>query len=213
MKLLELEVPEINLVLPLDIQYFAEGDEDPVDDPKDPKAEPDKDKGKEDKGKTYTEEEFQAALKDRLAREKRNAEKAIKEAEKLAKMNEEERKQHEFEKLQKELEELRTEKERASLAKEASKMLSEHDIVTDDELLSFVVKNTAEDTQTAVNAFVTLFKAHVDKGVKAALAGKPPKTSTGSNKAITKEEIMAEKDTVKRQRLIAENPHLFKQFK
>lgn len=199
-----MEMKDILLFLPLDIQFFA--DEPPADDTADqPTDEPPVD---EQKGKTYTEDELQQIIKDRLSREKKAAEKAIKEAEKLAKMNEEERKQHEFEKLQKELEELRSEKERASLAKEAAKMFSEHDIKASDELLDLVVRSTAEDTQTSVNAVVNIVKELVDAGVKAKLSGTPPKKNN-DNKALTKADIRAIKDPIERTKKIAENQHLF----
>ena len=211
MKLKALEVPKIDIILPLNIQAFAEGDDDGDDQVDNQNQNQDQQKDDKPKGKMYSQDEFEAALKDRLAREKKAAEKAIKEAEKLAKMNEDERKQHEYEKLQKELEELRNEKQRNELAKEAFKMFKEQDIDAPDELLDLVVRATAEDTQSSVNAVVKVVKELVEAGVKAKLAGTPPKKNN-SNKALTKADIMAEKDAVKRQRLIVENPHLFKQF-
>lgn len=91
-------------------------------------------------------------------------------------------------------------------------MLSENAISVDDDLLAFVVKETAEDTQAAVNSFVTLINAKVEEGVKKALKGTSPKVTT-NNKAMTKQEILAEKDTTKRLKLIEENPQLFNNWR
>lgn len=192
-------------LLPLNLQFFAEPDPEPTTNPEpisNPEPTP------EPSAKTYTKEELEEIIKDRVAREKKAAEKAVKEAEKLAKMNEEQRKQYEFEQLQKELDEYKKKDAFYALSKEASKMLAENEITVDDDLLSFVVKDTAEETQEAVNTFVALINKKVEEGVKKALAGKPPKVNT-NNKPLTKQEIMAETDAVKRQKLIKENMHLF----
>lgn len=193
-----------NRFLPFDLQFFAE---DPTP-PEEQTPPADDNPPADDPVKTYTQDELEEIVKQRVAREKKAAEKAVKEAEKLAKMNEEQKKQYEFEQLQKELEEYKKKDAFYSLSKEASKMLSEHDITADDDLLAFVVKDTAEETQDAVNGFVTLFNKHVEAGVKKALAGKPPKVNT-TNNTLTKKEIMAEQDAVKRLKLIQENQHLF----
>lgn len=159
--------------------------------------------------KTYTEDEVKKMVQDRIAREKKATEKAVEEAKKLAKMNEEEKQKYEFEKLQKELEDYKRKDSFNGLAKEATKMLSDHQIIADEDLLTLVVKDSAEDTQAAVNSFVKLVNSKVEEGVKKALSGKPPKVTTTSN-ALTKEQIMQEKDTFKRQKLLEENIHLFR---
>lgn len=153
--------------------------------------------------------QMEKIIKDRVAREKKATEKAVEEAKKLAKMNEEDKKQYEFEQLQNELADLKKKDAFYGLSKEASKMLSEHDIQADDDLLAFVVKDSAEDTQTAVNSFVNLIGKKVAEGVKQALAGKSPKVNSNPGQAITKQDILAEKDATKRIRLIQENPNLF----
>ena len=153
--------------------------------------------------------QMEKIIKERVAREKKATEKAVEEAKKLAKMNEEDKKQYEFEQLQNELADLKKKDAFYGLSKEASKMLSEHDIQADDDLLAFVVKDSAEDTQTAVNSFVNLISKKVAEGVKQALAGKSPKVNTSPGQAITKQQILAEKDATKRIRLIQENPNLF----
>ena len=139
--------------------------------------------------KTYTESELKKIIQDRVAREKKATEKAVAEAEKLAKMNAEEKREHERQKLEEELAEYKRKDQFYSLSKEASKMLSEHDIHADDELLSFVVKDDAEATQSAVNSFVSMFNNKVEEGVKKALSGKSPKVHTRTERVITAEEF------------------------
>lgn len=198
-------------LLQLDLQFFADDDQSDNNDSNDNQDNQDSDnqgEGKKETVKTYSEEEVQKMMKERVAREKKAAEKAVEEAKKLAQMNEEEKRKYEFEQMQKELEEYKRKDSFNGLSREASKMLSEHQITADDELLAFVVKDSAEETQTAVNAFVSLINAKVEEGIKKALAGKPPKVNT-NNKTLTKQQIMEEKDAVKRQKLIKENIHLF----
>lgn len=210
----------------LNLQYFAEPNPDPEPNPNpeptpnpdpEPKPEPKPTPNPEPKqdpkpGKTYTQEELENIVKQRLDREKKAAEKAIKEAEKLAKMNEDQKKQYELEKLQQELEEYKKKDAFYSMSKEASKMLSENGITADDELLSFVVKDTAEDTQTAVKSFVELINKRVEEGVKKALAGNSPKATPkpGTNKnPFSKENF----NLTEQAKLLKENPELYKQLK
>ena len=139
--------------------------------------------------KKYTQEELEEIIKARVAREKKAAEKAVEEAAKLAKMNEEEKREFEYEKLQEELAELKRKDAYYGLSREASKMLAEHDIQANDDLLQFVVKDDAEGTQTAVNAFVELFNAKVEEGVKKALSGRAPRANVNANQVVTKEDF------------------------
>ena len=160
--------------------------------------------------KTYTQEELEEIVKARVAREKKAAEKAVEEAAKLAKMNEEEKREFEYQKLQEELAELKRKDAYYGLSREASKMLAEHDIQANDDLLKFVVDDSAEETQSKVNAFVELFNAKVEQGVQKALSGRTPKANVNANQAVTKESIMGIKDATERIKAIQANPQLFK---
>lgn len=139
--------------------------------------------------KTYTQEELEEIIKARVAREKKATEKAVEEAAKLAKMNEEEKREFEYQKLQEELAELKRKDAYYGLSREASKMLAEHDIQANDEVLQFVVKDDAEGTQVAVNAFVELVNAKVEQGVQKALSGRTPKANVNANQIVTQEEF------------------------
>lgn len=139
--------------------------------------------------KKYTQEELEEIIKARVAREKKATEKAVEEAAKLAKMNEEEKREFEYEKLQEELAELKRKDAYYGLSREASKMLAEHDIQANDELLQLVVKDDAEGTQTAVNAFVELVNVKIEQGVQKALSGRTPKAHVNANQVVTQEQF------------------------
>ena len=158
--------------------------------------------------KTYTESELKKIIQDRVAREKKATEKAIAEAEKLAKMNADEKREHERQKLEEELAEYKRKDQYYSLSREATNMLHEHGITANDELLGMIVKDTAEDTQTAVNSFVTLFNAKVEEGVKQALSGKSPKVHAKTEKVISAEEFKNMTYPEKVQ-LKADNPEMY----
>ena len=133
---------------------------------------------------------------------------AIEEAKKLEKMNAEEKQEHERQKLEKELEEYKRKDQFYQLSKEASKMLSEHNIHADDELLEVLVKDDAEGTSKAVNGFVDLLNAKVEEGVKKALSGKSPKVHAKTEKVISAEEFKNMTYPEKVQ-LKADNPEMY----
>lgn len=159
--------------------------------------------------KTFTQTEMEEIITKRVAREKRATEKAVEQAEKLAKMNEEEKREYEFETLQNELAELKKKDAYYGLSKETSKMLTEHGIQADDEVLNLVVGEDAEGTKENVGAFVNLINRKVEEGVKQALAGQSPRVNTSNNNNVTKESIMAIKNNAERVKAISENTELF----
>lgn len=203
-----------NQLVRMNLQHFADPEPDPKEpfDPKEPDPEPDPEDLKDPKEEMIPKSEMEKIIKDRLAREKKATEKAIAEAEKLAKMNAEQKKEYEYEKALEELEEYKKRDAFHELSKEAQKMLSEHGIQADDEVFNFVVKETAEDTQKAVQSFVSLFNSKVEEGVKAALAGKSPKIN--SNKEQAKNPFAKETFNLTEQgKLLKDNPELYKQLK
>ena len=157
--------------------------------------------------KKYTDAEVDQIVKDRLAREQKKREKEVAEAEKLAKMNEKERYDYEVSELKKELDALKAEKSRSEMLTTARRMLANDGINVSDELINVLVTSDAEQTNEAVKAFSKLFKAEVDKGIKAQLAGSNPKK--GGTSALTKEDIFAIKDPNKRLKAIEDNIELF----
>ena len=107
--------------IPLNLQLFADDEaETEVD-----QANVDAEKENE---KTFTQDEVNKIVQDRLAKEKAKNEKAQEEAKKLAKMNAEQKNQYMVEQLQKELEEYKTKEAKNDMIKEANSMLKEADI-------------------------------------------------------------------------------------
>ena len=94
------------------------------------------------------------------------------------------------------------------MAKTARKMLSDEEITIPDDIIMNLVSDDAEATKSSVEAFAKVFKEAVQSAVKTALRGDIPRAST-TTAPITKEQILAVKDTAERRRLMAENPQLF----
>lgn len=167
--------------------------------------------------KTFTQAELDDIVKKEKAKAKRSAEKEYKakmdEAEKLRKMNADEKAEYEAKKQAAYIAELEAKINRSGLEKEASKMLSEAGIIAGDEILAFVVKDSAESTQEAVNGFTELVNQLADNKVKEMLKGKTPrKVEQSTAGAITKEQFdrMGYKD---RNELLQSNPELYAQLK
>lgn len=167
--------------------------------------------------KTFTQAELDAIIQKEKAKAKRSAEKEyqakIDEAERLRKMNADEKAEYEAKKQAAYIAELEAKINRSGLEKEASKMLSEAGIVAGDEILAFVVKDSAESTQEAVNGFTELVNQLADNKVKEMLKGKTPrKVERSTAGAITKEQFdrMGYKD---RNELLQSNPELYAQLK
>jgi hypothetical protein len=95
----------------------------------------------------------------------------------------------------------------AEMAKEARKIGKEQDVNIPDDILGMIIADDAEATKKSVNAYVTAFKAAVLAEVKAEIGGKTPKK--GGSGTVTKEQIMAIKDTKARQEAIKEHMELF----
>lgn len=159
--------------------------------------------------KKYTDAEVDRMIQERLARAEKKREKEVEEAKKLAKMNEKERYDYEVSELKKELDALKAEKSRSEMMTTARQMLANDGLNISDALISVLVTADAEQTNEAVKAFSKLFKAELEKGVKAQLAGGDPKK--GSASALTREQIFAIKDPNKRLKAIEENMELFNQ--
>lgn len=167
--------------------------------------------------KTFTQAEVDDIVQKRLSKAEKSFEKKIQErideAEKLRKMNADEKAEYEAKKQAAYIAELEAKINRSGLEKEASKMLSEAGIVAGDEILAFVVKDSAESTQEAVNSFTELVNQLADNKVKEMLKGKTPrKVEQSTAGAITKEQFdrMGYKD---RNELLQSNPELYAQLK
>lgn len=199
--------------LRLNLQHFAEGgnqDPEPNNNPE-PKDDPEpNDTGKGDNGKTFSQEEVDQILKERLAREKKNKEDAVKEAEKLAKMNKDQKAEYEREQMQKELDAYKAKEARNEMKKHASDVFKNNEITPNDELLEIVTADTADQTQANVQAFKDVLNNMVKEQVQAKLYQGTPKNYSNGSGGVTRESIEQIKDDSARQQAIAQNMHLFK---
>ncbi len=186
--------------IPLNLQLFADDEaETEVD-----QANVDAEKENE---KTFTQDEVNKIVQDRLAKEKAKNEKAQEEAKKLAKMNAEQKNQYMVEQLQKELEEYKNKEAKNDMIKEANSMLKDNDITLPDEVVAMLIGDNAEDTKVCVDSFSKAFKTAVERDVNEKLKGKTPKQKSVAG--LTREDILSVKDRQERQRLIEENEELF----
>ena len=189
----------------LNLQLFAEDGEGNDDSGNEDSS---KKEGKEEPEKKYSDEDLDRIISKKFAKWKQDQEKAVDEAKKLADMNAQEKAEYERDKIRKELEDLKNEKILNEMSKTARKMLSDEGINISDDLLANLVTTDAEKTKSVVNDFAKMFKNEVESAVKEALKGNPPKKGV-KNSTITKEEIMAIKNTAERQRMINEHMELF----
>lgn len=167
--------------------------------------------------KTFTQSQLDEIIQKEKAKAKRSAEKEYQakmdEAEKLRQMNESQKAEYEQEKQRAYIAELEAKINRSGLEREASKMLSEGGVVADDKILGFVVKDTAESTQEAVESFVALVNDLADKKVGEKLKGKTPKKMEDvSDGGITKEQFN-KMGYQSRNELLQNNPELYHKLK
>ncbi|MDW4099462.1 DUF4355 domain-containing protein [Staphylococcus saprophyticus] len=196
--------------LRLNLQHFAEQGDNPQGEPDTDNQKDENLEGKDDQQgeKTFTQEEVDQILKDRVAREKKKADEKAKEAEKLAKMNKDQKAEYEREQMQKELDAYKAKEARNEMKQTAKDMLKEKDIGADDDLLEIVTADTADQTSENVKAFTDVLNRMVKEQVQAKLTQGTPKSfqATGS---LSREDIMNIQDDSQRQRAIAQNRHLF----
>lgn len=159
--------------------------------------------------KKYSDEDVNKILDKKFAEWQKKKDAEIDEAKKLAEMNEAQKAKYEKDKLQKQLDELTKKSTLADMTKVARGIFSEEGVSVTDELLSVLVSTDTDETNTAVTSFAKLFKEAVEKGVKEALKGNPPKSGSKKSGTMTKEQIMNIKDPVERQKMMIENREMF----
>ena len=175
-------------------------------------ADPKATEPKNEPEKKYTDEDVDRIINQKFAQkfsewEKKHS-KAKDEAEKLAGMNAEQKEKYENEQLKKQVQELLRKDALGKMATVARGMLGEKNISVSDDLIEMLISDDAEKTKSSVDSFITAFQSAVEKAVKDALKGNPPK-KTSEPASITKEQIMKVKDPLERQKLINEHMDLF----
>lgn len=177
----------------------------PVDEPKQ-----DQDV-QEPKEKTFTKDEVEQMISDRIKREREKAEADKAEAKRLAKMNADQKKDYEIDKQTKRAEEAEQKLARYEMQGQARKMFEESDVNVNDDDLSLVVTSEAETTQDNVNKLIAFAKRIREDVKNEMLTGKTPKTNGNIAKNITQSQfdLMSSKQKAE---LYQENPDLFKKL-
>lgn len=105
------------------------------------------------------------------------------EAKKLGKMNEQEKLQYELDKVKAELKEAKTVKERYEMERVATDILSEHNLPSNKQVLDFVVRTDAEQTQEAIKVLSKLVNDTAEQLLKDRNKGEVPTRSNSNLKA------------------------------
>lgn len=175
-------------------------------------ADPKATEPKNEPEKKYTDEDVDRIINQKFAQKfsewEKKQSKAKDEAEKLAGMNAEQKEKYENEQLKKQVQELLRKDALGKMATVARGMLGEKNISVSDDLIEMLISDDAEKTKSSVDSFITAFQSAVEKAVKDALKGNPPK-KTSEPASITREQIMKVKDPLERQKLINEHMDLF----
>lgn len=158
--------------------------------------------------KKYTDAEIDAIVERKFKAwsEKKNRE--ISEAQRLAEMNAQQKAEYERDRANKELAELRRMNAMTEMEKAAREMLAAKDVRVSDAVLTALVREDAQTTKAAVDGFAEAFSAAVEKAVADKLRTTAPRAGAGKP-TLTREQIMAIKDTQARQSAIRENIQLF----
>lgn len=168
--------------LPLNMQFFNSGEENP---PEGTQVEGTPPEGQGEK--TYTDADVQKLVSEKLAEAEiswnEKLEAAKTEAEKLAKLSKEEKEAHEEQKRIAALEEREAAVAKRELESETVKLLAEKQIP--DSVLSLVIGTDAESTKKNIDTFKTVFDTAVQKAVEARMSGRTPKTGSGSSATKT----------------------------
>ena len=177
----------------------------PVDEPKQ-----DQDV-QEPKEKTFTKDEVEQMISNRIKREREKAEADKAEAKRLAKMNADQKKDYEIDKQTKRAEEAEQKLARYEMQGQARKMFEESGVNVNDDDLSLVVTSEAETTQDNVNKLIAFAKRIREDVKNEMLTGKTPKTNGNDAKNITQSQfdLMSSKQKTE---LYQENPDLFKKL-
>lgn len=161
--------------------------------------------------KTFTQKEVDDIVKSRIEREIKKLTAKAQEPKKLTEINEIETLKSELQETQKALQELTTQHIKTELRAKASDILNSNGIKPNDKMLDILVADNAETTHDNIKAFTDLLKTQAVDIVKVQMKGATPVSTTANvTKTVTKAEIMAIKDVNERQKMIAENLHLFK---
>lgn len=165
----------------------------------------------EPKEKTFTKDEVEQMISDRIKHEREKAKADKAEAKRLAKMNADQKKDYEIDKQTKRAEEAEQKLARYEMQGQARKMFEESGVNVNDDDLSLVVTSEAETTQDNVNKLIAFAKRIREDVKNEMLTGKTPKTNGNVAKNITQAQFDLMNSKQKAE-LYQENPDLFKKL-
>lgn len=175
---------------------------------------------KESKEKTFTQDEVDRIVSDRLKRgedklraklleeAKQQVREEQDEAKKLEEMNANQRKKYEDEKRDNELKELRATIQRQNMEKTAMGILKEKGISVDQDVLDLVVADTAEKTSERIDKFAELVESKAREIRRQDFSTGAPKQSGSGQKIATLDEFKRMSYT-ERLELKKEQPELY----
>ena len=197
--------------LRMNIQLLAnDGSDEPTENPVD-NEQGQETKPSEPTEKTFTQDEMNKILQDRLAREMKKFKKQLEDekaqAEELAKLSEADRQKKLFEMQVAEFEATKKAFEQEKMLNETMKQLSQKGLATS--FASILRADDAETTLANINNFEAEFNKAVEARVAERLKGTTPKTSTTkADTEMTKEEFR-KLNIVQKSELLKTNPELF----
>lgn len=195
--------------LPMMLQFFAEqGGEGSDGAPNTESEQPNdsEEKQGEQQAKTFTQDEVNKIVSQRLERQKEQLKAKEDEAKKLSRMNAEQKANYELEKANKRAEEAAAKLARYEMRDSAKQMLADGGFNNaDNGLLDLVVTDTAESTQANVNVLLTAIEAIREDERNKLLAGKTPKVGGKEIKPVSAQELV-KMSTAERVKFQRENP-------
>lgn len=159
--------------------------------------------------KTYTKDQVNAMIADRLAREQKLAEEKQAEAKKLAKMDAEQKQKYELDQANQRAQDAQAQLARYEMQGQARTMFAEAKISAPDDVLKLVVTDKAETTQANVNALTEFAKTIRQSAVDEIMKGKTPKDFTQTQVTTADYNKMSYQEIAKLQK---DNPEGFKQM-
>lgn len=195
--------------LPMMLQFFAEqGNEGSDGAPNTESEQPNdsEEKQSEQQAKTFTQDEVNKIVSQRLERQKEQLKAKEDEAKKLSRMNAEQKANYELEKANKRAEEAAAKLARYEMRDSAKQMLADGGFSNaDNSLLDLVVTDTAESTQENVNVLLTAIEAIREDERNKLLAGKTPTLGGKEIKPVSAQELI-KMSTAERVKFQRENP-------
>lgn len=195
--------------LPMMLQFFAEQGNEGSDGAPNTESEQPNDSGEkqsEQQAKTFTQDEVNKIVSQRLERQKEQLKAKEDEAKKLSRMNAEQKANYELEKANKRAKEAAAKLARYEMRDSAKQMLADGGFNNaDNNLLDLVVTDTAESTQENVNVLLTAIEAIREDERNKLLAGKTPKVGGKEIKPVSAQELI-KMSTAERVKFQRENP-------